>query len=95
MRDPFADLITDLRDRAERYREDGATVDGAKVCHRLASELEVYWRTYWQAPLTLQQAADETGRPYSTLQKHVADGRISNVGHKGSPRVRRCDLYAH
>ena len=93
MRDPFAGLITDLRERAERYGEDGAVVDGAKICQRLASELEVYWRTYWQAPLTLQEAADETGRSYSTLQKQVAEGRLANVGRRGSPRIRRCDLY--
>ena len=42
--------------------------------------------------LTLQQAADESGYSYSALQKMVATGKLSNVGDKNRPRVRRGDI---
>lgn len=42
--------------------------------------------------LTLEAAERESGYGYSALQKMVADGRLENVGVKGRPRVRRCDL---
>jgi hypothetical protein len=42
--------------------------------------------------LTLEEAARESGYSYSSLQKKVASGGLTNVGTKGSPRVRRGEL---
>ncbi len=43
-------------------------------------------------PLTLQQAADESGFSYGHMQRLVSEGELENVGAPGSPRVRRGDL---
>ncbi len=92
MTEPFAPLIAELRADADRYARDGVFVDGAKLLSRVADQVETAQRAWLYELLTLEQAADESGQSYSTLQKKVRAGNITNAGSKHPPRVRRCDL---
>ena len=87
----LAELIERWTLDAERARtlgcDNAATV--LEVCTR---ELAAALDAYMLEPISLYQAADETGYSYSAIQKGVASGDIPNVGKKGSPKVRRCDL---
>ena len=81
-----------------RAREENAILaaNGARSVARarakLLADLEAALTTETLAALTLEQAAEESGYSYSSLQKRVASGDLENVGAKGSPRVRRGDL---
>ncbi len=65
----------------------------AQMVESLAAELEAWWRRWWLEELGLEAAAEELGVSYSTMQKRVAENRVPNVGRRGSPRVRRADLF--
>jgi hypothetical protein len=83
-------LAVAWREQAARYEADGQP--GAALLRRVAGELEATVRAQRVETLTLQQAAEETGLSYDTVQRRVATGRLPNVGRRGAPRVRRCDL---
>ncbi len=42
--------------------------------------------------VSLEEAASLGGYSYSHLQCLVARGEIENLGEKGSPRIRHCDV---
>jgi hypothetical protein len=85
------ELASAWRMRAKDLREWGAEAQ-AIVIERCADEHD-QWRIGLMAePLTLKQAAAESGFSYSTLQQKVAAGEITNVGAAGSPLVRRGDI---
>ena len=90
---PLKEIVAELHADAERYERDGASVDGAKLCRRIAERLDVVRREWWTEILTLEAAAAERGVSYGTLQRKVAAGDLPNAGKKGTPRVRRCDLF--
>ena len=90
---PFKALVVQLRDDAEHYRKVHAHVDGAVICTDLADRIESITEQWWIEELTLQQAADERGLSYDTVQRKVSNAELPNVGRKHAPRVRRCDLY--
>lgn len=56
-----------------------------------AEDLAAAWHSWETEPLTLREAAEESGYSYDALQ-HLVGGTIPNVGEMGSPRVRRRDL---
>ena len=85
------DLASEWRRRATMLREYGADGQAAAV-EACAIELTDAVKHWQDEPLTLDQAAEETGYSYSSLQQKVAAGEIPNIGDKGRPRVRRCDL---
>ena len=58
----------------------------------VADEIEERALAHALEELTLRDAAEESGYSYSAIQKMVANGELSNLGDKGSPRVRRGDL---
>lgn len=84
-------LASEWRRRATMLREYGAEGQAAAV-EACAVELTDAVKDWQDEPLTLEQAAEESGYSYSTLQQKVAAGEIPNVGDKGRPRVRRYDL---
>lgn len=90
---PLEEIVAELHADAERYERDGANVDGAKLCRRIAERLDVVRREWWTQSLTLEEAATERGVSYATLQRKVAAGDLPNAGRRGAPRVRRCDLF--
>ena len=91
--------VDPIRSLADRWRDEAAVLRRcghertADLCERHAQELEGAVRVWWAEPLGLQQAAEETGLSYRAIQKRVERGQVPNVGKKGAPRVRRCDLY--
>ncbi len=85
-------LAQHWRTQAAQYEADGVTA-GAQLLRRVATELETTAGGWWVEALTLQQAAEETGRSYDSLQRAVRDGTLPDAGRKYRPRIRRCDLY--
>ncbi len=83
---------------ASRWRTDVATlrkrgaVAQAVAVESCADDLEAALREQALEALTLNEASQESGYSYSTLQKKVASGELPNVGSKNCPRVRRGDL---
>ena len=86
-------IVADLRADAERFAVVHAQVDGATVYSRLADRLEATLLAYETEPLTLDAAAREVNVSYTTMQRRVARGDVPNIGRRGAPRVRRCDLH--
>lgn len=72
-------------------RRYGAT-EAASTLEACADDLEGAWRVWQTEPMTLEEAAAESGYSYSTIQQKVAAGEIPNIGDKHRPRVRRADL---
>ena len=86
------DLAGRWRTLAEDFRRYGQE-SAAAMAEAFAGELEEWWREWWLEQLTLEEAADEAGVSYSAMQKRLAEGRVTNVGRRGSPLVRRADLF--
>jgi len=87
------DLADHWHEEADRYSRDDALVRAGALLRRMASELTEALDRWWLEELTLEQAAEERGRSYDTIQRRVATGDLPNVGRKHRPRVRRADLY--
>ncbi len=84
-------LIAQWRDDAETLRARGAPQQ-ADALSNCAEELEAALREHDLEAVTLNEASQESGYSYSTLQKKVASGELPSVGTKNCPRVRRGDL---
>ncbi len=87
----LASLLSQWRDEAATLRRRGAPQQ-AEALDSCAEELEAALREHSLQALTLNEASQESGYSYSTLQKKVASGELPNVGSKNCPRVRRGDL---
>lgn len=85
------ELAASWREDAELLRRWGAPRRGDAL-ERAAGQLEERLREWRLELLSLQQAAEETGLAYDTVQRKVSSGEWPNRGEKGSPRVRRCDV---
>lgn len=91
----MTDSLTDL---AERWRQEADTLRSygavrlATTAERHADELEAVAGAARIEAVTLEAAAEIGGYSYSHLQHLVAEGKILNVGKKGDPRIRRCDV---
>jgi hypothetical protein len=75
----------------ELLREYGAN-EAADAVRHCRHDLDAWWRERLLDKLTIAEAADYSGHAYDTIQRKLASGEIQNVGRKGSPKVRRCDL---
>lgn len=81
-----------------QWRSDAATIrdyggkDLADALERCADQLEETMRDEKDESLSLAEASAECGFSASHLGRQVRDGKLSNVGKKGAPRVRRGDL---
>ena len=64
----------------------------AQLCEVHAAELKSALDEEANEPLTLRQAAEESGYAARTLRAKVASGEIPNAGRRNAPRVRRRDL---
>lgn len=87
----FAELAARWRADAERLRlwDDER---GARMLERCAEQLAGAERQVRDEPLTLEQAATESGYSADRLRHMVADGIVPNAGRRGAPRIRRGDL---
>lgn len=94
MTDPlagFRSMAETWKEEADLLRRRGA--DGpADALESAAEELEELLREWSLERLTLEEAAQETGLAYDTVQRKVGS-EIPNAGKKGTPRVRRCDVH--
>ena len=72
----------------ERYGADGL----ARLCEAHARELEGALAVDAARPLTLQEAARQSGYSRSHLRAMLTAGVLRNVGRKGSPRILRGEL---
>jgi len=88
----IAEYAAELRRRAECLRSWGGSEDVARVYEIIADELVELVRVHADTPLTLQEAAKESGYSEDHLRHLVAEGKIANAGQKGRPRIRRRDL---
>jgi hypothetical protein len=79
------------REEASLLRRRAASIQ-ADVLESCAAELAAWAQERELQPLTLEQAAAESGYTYSAIEKMVRRGAIGNVGKKGAPRIRRGDL---
>ena len=87
----FEALSVRWRDDAERFRALGQ--DGpARMSEVHAEELDAALRQWMSESLTVAEAAAESGFSYDRLQHRLAAGSLPNIGTKGAPRIRRCDL---
>lgn len=87
-----------LRALAATWRRDSAILRKrgasaqAEVLESVADELEAATAAARIEAVSLEEAAEIGGYSYSHLQSLVAKGEIENLGQKGSPRIRRCDV---
>ena len=85
-------LAREWQAEGARLRERYGLEEMAKLCETHASELLDAVREADDEPLTLAQAATESGYSARRLREFVAEGSIPNAGERGRPRIRRGDL---
>jgi hypothetical protein len=90
-RPSLLDLPHTWRDAAADRRRFGPdpVATALDVC---AKELEAALQHDEDVPLTLAQAAAESGYSEDHLGRRVREGKIPNAGRPNAPRVRRADL---
>lgn len=86
---PF-ELPSLWRARAERLREYAPAA--ATAFQEAAAELEQGLQAEANEVLTLRQASEYCGYSRDHLRRLVREGRLTNMGRKHAPRVRRGDL---
>ena len=84
-------LVAQMRDEAALFRHRGLEQE-AVFAESYADDWAVALKEWELEELTLEEAVEESRYSYSSLQQRVARGELRNVGKKGSPRIRRCDL---
>ncbi len=87
----LGDLPKAWREKATEFRRLRGE-DQAVTLEYCADDLEETWRIWQTEPLSLDEAAEESGYSYSSLEKRVRSGEIPNIGKLGAPRVQRQDL---
>ena len=87
----LSELVSRWTDEASALERWG-DARGATILRTCATELDVAAREHEEAPLTIQQAVEESGYSADHLRALVTSGEIPNAGRKGSPRIRRRDL---
>lgn len=89
-----SDLPSEWRSEAEHLRKYGVT-EAAQTLEYCATELEEAWRIWLTEPLTVAEAATETGYSEDHLRQLVRDGKLPDgrpLGSQGQILLRRCDL---
>ena len=88
--------LDDLRERWVRRRDEfrklRASVDGAVICEEVLTDLEVLHRHRSETALTLSQAAEISGFSKDHLARLVRQGKLTNLGRRGAPRIRLSEL---
>jgi hypothetical protein len=88
---PIYEVLTEWKTRAET----AVLLEDRKAAHILrlcATELERALQDAGDTPLTLAEAAAESGYSIEHLRRLVSEGRIANAGRRYAPRIRRADL---
>lgn len=87
----LTELASDWREESELLRRRGA-VDQAQTLESVADDFEARVGEWWEEPLGLQEAAEESGYSPDRLGALIREGTVPNAGQKHSPAIRRCDL---
>lgn len=85
----IAALLGQWRTRAKELEPYAPAV--AEAFRRAAAELEQAQHGGDEG-VTLREASEAGGYHIDHLQRLVSAGAIANVGRKGRPRIRRCDI---
>lgn len=87
-----ADLAAEWRDEARRLRERHGAHGRALTMKACANDLEEWWQVHQTEPLTLDEAAAESGYTVGHLSRLISDGVLPNMGESYAPRLCRADL---
>lgn len=85
---PFLEAIRRDADNARRLLDDKT----ASLLENFCNQIEEGLAQVALHPLTLAEAARESGYSTDQLSRLIREGKLVNVGRKGAPRVRRGDL---
>ena len=88
----LAELPAEFRAKAADVRMNAAAEQAAYVWERAADRLEEVLRAHSLEPLTLAEAAIESGYSRDHLRRQIREGRIPNAGEPGAPLLLRCHL---
>lgn len=77
---------------ADKLRRLGAQVDGASLIQAILGDLQAAADTEAKEPLTLEEAAAESGYSAEHLGRLLRDGTIPNAGRRNAPRILRGHL---
>lgn len=86
-------LATKWREDANLLRRRGAPRQ-AEALESAADDLQQRLREWATEPLTVAEAAQESGYSERRLRELLSEGRLANAGRSGAPRIRRQDLPA-
>ena len=86
-----ADLAIAWKEKATELRRFGAE-DQAVTLEYCADDLEEEWRIWQTEPLTLEEAAEESGYSADHIGRLIREGKLPNTGRAGAPRIARRDL---
>jgi len=85
-------LLNQWQTEAETLQNRFRDERGAFLVSRMARELEEALRAHNDEPLTLAQAAEESGYSEDHIARLIRAGKLPNAGRLHAPRVRRGDL---
>jgi hypothetical protein len=88
----LAEYVEGLKAAADEYGRIDAYVSGAKLLGKLVADLEPIANGEAGEPITLARAAEISGYSAEHIGRLVRQGKVSNVGRKGAPRVLARDL---
>jgi len=86
------DFLTKWVGEASAMRSRGALVNGAALLEEVLHDFDAATSDYQAQPLTLGNAARESGYSADYLGRLVREGRIPNAGRPNAPKIRRSDL---
>jgi hypothetical protein len=88
---PIYEVLSQWKARAQDA-ERLADTRGAHLLRLCAEELEGALEESGDAPLSLKEAAQESGYSVDHLRRQIRQGKIQNAGRKNAPKIRRADL---
>ena len=77
------------RDELARLK---AVVDGAVLCDEVLADLNAITNEHGNMPLSVAEAARESGYSAGHLGRELKAGRIPNAGRENAPKILRRDL---
>jgi hypothetical protein len=86
------DFVGKWVSEARAMQQRGVLVQWAALLDEVLRDFEAVMRSYWDEPLSLTQAAAESGYSADYLGRLVKNGTIPNVGRPNAPRIQRANL---
>jgi|SRR5215207_5393815 len=84
--------VAEIRSKAAELRDSFGDEARARALEWAALRVERAIREQAEEPLTLAQAAARSGYSADHLARLIRDGKLTNVGRRGAPRVHAGDL---